>query len=105
MCHQARTFLDRCKFLSTVGVRNAKVLLGTDVGAESCSKTGLGASVPPVTRKGPRGQRSSTRQGRRELSSPDFDLEATPRIELGMEVLQTSALPLGYVATRVPARF
>src|SRR5216684_6565791 len=25
-------------------------------------------------------------------------LEATPRIELGMEVLQTSALPLGYVA-------
>ena len=27
-----------------------------------------------------------------------FGLEATPRIELGMEVLQTSALPLGYVA-------
>jgi hypothetical protein len=27
-------------------------------------------------------------------------LEATPRIELGMEVLQTSALPLGYVATQ-----
>src|ERR1700704_4077012 len=27
-------------------------------------------------------------------------LEATPRIELGMEVLQTSALPLGYVAAR-----
>jgi flavin reductase (DIM6/NTAB) family NADH-FMN oxidoreductase RutF len=27
-----------------------------------------------------------------------FELEATPRIELGMEVLQTSALPLGYVA-------
>jgi flavin reductase (DIM6/NTAB) family NADH-FMN oxidoreductase RutF len=26
------------------------------------------------------------------------NLEATPRIELGMEVLQTSALPLGYVA-------
>ena len=26
-------------------------------------------------------------------------LEATPRIELGMEVLQTSALPLGYVAS------
>ena len=25
-------------------------------------------------------------------------MEATPRIELGMEVLQTSALPLGYVA-------
>jgi hypothetical protein len=25
-------------------------------------------------------------------------LEATPRIELGMEVLQTSALPLGYGA-------
>src|SRR5438132_9932425 len=25
-------------------------------------------------------------------------VEATPRIELGMEVLQTSALPLGYVA-------
>src|ERR1700704_2353670 len=30
------------------------------------------------------------------------NLEATPRIELGMEVLQTSALPLGYVA--VPRR-
>src|SRR5437016_741134 len=29
-----------------------------------------------------------------------FGLEATPRIELGMEVLQTSALPLGYVAAR-----
>jgi hypothetical protein len=28
-------------------------------------------------------------------------LEATPRIELGMEVLQTSALPLGYVAARL----
>jgi hypothetical protein len=28
----------------------------------------------------------------------EIDLEATPRIELGMEVLQTSALPLGYVA-------
>ena len=28
-------------------------------------------------------------------------VEATPRIELGMEVLQTSALPLGYVAARV----
>src|SRR5258706_9593433 len=28
-----------------------------------------------------------------------FFLDATPRIELGMEVLQTSALPLGYVAS------
>jgi hypothetical protein len=28
-------------------------------------------------------------------------VEATPRIELGMEVLQTSALPLGYVAGRL----
>jgi hypothetical protein len=26
------------------------------------------------------------------------DLEAAPRFELGMEVLQTSALPLGYAA-------
>ena len=26
------------------------------------------------------------------------NLEATPRIELGIKVLQTSALPLGYVA-------
>ena len=25
-------------------------------------------------------------------------MEATPRIELGMELLQSSALPLGYVA-------
>jgi flavin reductase (DIM6/NTAB) family NADH-FMN oxidoreductase RutF len=31
-------------------------------------------------------------------------MEATPRIELGMEVLQTSALPLGYVAP-FPSRF
>ena len=30
-----------------------------------------------------------------------FVLEATPRIELGMEVLQTSALPLGYVASPI----
>ena len=27
-------------------------------------------------------------------------LEATPRLELGVEILQTSALPLGYVAER-----
>ena len=27
-----------------------------------------------------------------------ISLEATPRIGLGIEVLQTSALPLGYVA-------
>jgi hypothetical protein len=27
-------------------------------------------------------------------------LEATPRIELGIKVLQTSALPLGYVARK-----
>jgi hypothetical protein len=29
----------------------------------------------------------------------DFFMEATPRFELGVKVLQTSALPLGYVAT------
>ena len=29
-------------------------------------------------------------------------LEAPPRIELGMKVLQTSALPLGYGATNLP---
>lgn len=34
-----------------------------------------------------------------------FELEATPRIELGMEVLQTSALPLGYVAAGFLIRF
>jgi hypothetical protein len=28
-----------------------------------------------------------------------FVLKAAPRLELGMEVLQTSALPLGYAAT------
>ena len=28
----------------------------------------------------------------------DENMEAAPRIELGMKVLQTSALPLGYVA-------
>ena len=28
-------------------------------------------------------------------------MEATPRIELGIKVLQTSALPLGYVALKV----
>ena len=28
-------------------------------------------------------------------------MEATPRIELGIKVLQTSALPLGYVAIKV----
>ena len=32
-------------------------------------------------------------------------MEATPRIELGMEVLQTSALPLGYVAAPFVTRF
>ena len=30
----------------------------------------------------------------------NFHLEATPRIELGIKVLQTSALPLGYVAIK-----
>ncbi len=34
--------------------------------------------------------------------APQKGVEATPRIELGMEVLQTSALPLGYVATKLP---
>ena len=29
---------------------------------------------------------------------PRHEVEATPRIELGIKVLQTSALPLGYVA-------
>ena len=33
-----------------------------------------------------------------ELFPHDMKLEATPRIELGIEVLQTSALPLGYRA-------
>ena len=28
----------------------------------------------------------------------DENMEAAPRIELGMKVLQTSALPLGYAA-------
>src|SRR6266516_7997626 len=41
---------------------------------------------------------------RRRRTRP-FELEATPRIELGMEVLQTSALPLGYVATKLECRF
>ena len=31
---------------------------------------------------------------------PRHEVEATPRIELGIKVLQTSALPLGYVATK-----
>ena len=33
-----------------------------------------------------------------ETSSGDVDLEATPRVELGIKDLQSSALPLGYVA-------
>ena len=36
--------------------------------------------------------------GRLQRDPDSESLEATPRIELGMEVLQTSALPLGYVA-------
>ena len=32
------------------------------------------------------------------ISALFCNLEATPRIELGIKVLQTSALPLGYVA-------
>ena len=31
---------------------------------------------------------------------PRHEVEATPRIELGIKVLQTSALPLGYVALK-----
>ena len=31
------------------------------------------------------------------------DVEATPRLELGVEILQTSALPLGYVAIKFGA--
>src|SRR5581483_3540448 len=47
-------------------------------------------------------------RGRKRAMSSGFEfrkLEATPRIELGMEVLQTSALPLGYVAAPVQDRF
>src|SRR5216683_7594958 len=42
---------------------------------------------------------------RRPVGGIWVGLEATPRIELGMEVLQTSALPLGYVAAPVVTRF
>ena len=41
----------------------------------------------------------------RQRRTRPFELEATPRIELGMEVLQTSALPLGYVATELEIGF
>ncbi len=42
---------------------------------------------------------AATDQGQAPGSnSRSKSLEATPRIELGIEVLQTSALPLGYVA-------
>ena len=54
--------------------------------------------LEPVWTFGPRDFKS--------LASADFAttaniVEAPPRIELGMKVLQTSALPLGYGATNV----
>ncbi len=50
--------------------------------------------------------RSNHISPRFEASDVQDRLEATPRIELGMEVLQTSALPLGYVAAQsiLPSR-
>ena len=38
------------------------------------------------------------KQHKKGLSKQSFGLEATPGFEPGMKVLQTSALPLGYVA-------
>ena len=40
---------------------------------------------------------------KKSATNAPYILEATPRIELGIKVLQTSALPLGYVA--LPQRF
>ena len=34
------------------------------------------------------------------MNAIDCNMEAAPRIELGIKVLQTSALPLGYVALK-----
>ena len=57
------------------------------IGAEDRNRTGTGIT--------PRGILSPLRL---PVPPPRQKVEATPRIELGIKVLQTSALPLGYVA-------
>src|SRR5581483_8619927 len=50
------------------------------------------------------GPRSTAPRSRTERTPrPGGRLEATPRLELGVELLQSSALPLGYVADVVGA--
>ena len=60
-----------------------------------------GLGVTAARHYQPAGEGAATVSARVRKFSPRRDLEATPRIELGMEVLQTSALPLGYVAARL----
>ena len=55
---------------------------------------GIGTEFTPP----PRRRCVSSSPTGRPITRGGSGLEATPRIELGMEVLQTSALPLGYVA-------
>ncbi len=45
-------------------------------------------------------RRTESTKARTFRSGPSLILEAAPGIEPGMEVLQTSALPLGYAALR-----
>ena len=42
---------------------------------------------------------------KKNSESTDSELKATPGIEPGIKVLQTRALPLGYVARVTPSRF
>ena len=42
---------------------------------------------------------------KKNSESCDSELKATPGIEPGIKVLQTRALPLGYVAKVTPSRF
>lgn len=42
---------------------------------------------------------------KKNSESCDSELKATPGIEPGIKVLQTRALPLGYVARVTPSRF
>ncbi len=43
-------------------------------------------------------QKSGCADEKTRPTGPCFFMEATPRLELGVELLQSSALPLGYVA-------
>ena len=82
-------------FFQTTKSRSITLRLIIQIGAEDRNRTGTNLTI--------RGILSPLRlpvppPRQVYINVKDYNMEAAPRIELGIKVLQTSALPLGYVA-------